>query len=618
MAYQINKTDGTLLTEIVDSAIDQTATDITLIGKNVSGYGEFINENFVKLLENFASETQPPNPITGQIWFDTAENRLKVYDGGSFKIGSGPIVSGTAPSSMVQGDLWIDSAENQLYFYDGTDMQLAGPLYKDSQGISGPQVETIYDTNNVARVIVKMWVGSVLIGIWSKEVLEFLPKTTIPGFTGSIGPGFNQGTLAGLKFNITATKADSLVDNSGNIVGPNAFMRTTQSTGTTGTISITNAIPLIMGITQNNEIRADASAFQIISNSSNQNFRLRVKTGSTTTDAITVATSTQKVGIFQSAPAYTLDVNGDVRIVGDLVVEGNTTTINTSNLVIEDHVIELAKNTDSTVSDNYADQGGIILKGTTDHKLTWDNATDSWQSTENFDIRGVAPRSYKINGVDVLEWTGTTYQLSSSVTKAPGINELNALTSITIGNLDVSGNEISSNNSNGDIVLNPSGTGNISASTSRIVDLADPTNPQDAVTVAYMESYVTGRPLVLSMDTTGLIDGDIAAYLDELAPYPTFAEGSQARVHCTEQNAQFTAISLSESIAPITTGDIVKYYTSVDKNGGTENQPVLEDIAISFTPFPASISVTRTTKLFQISSGVWVYNSLISGPTITP
>jgi len=53
MAYKINKTDGSLLVEIVDSTIDQTATDLTLIGKNVSGFGEYINENFVKLLENF-------------------------------------------------------------------------------------------------------------------------------------------------------------------------------------------------------------------------------------------------------------------------------------------------------------------------------------------------------------------------------------------------------------------------------------------------------------------------------------------------------------------------------------------------------------------------------------
>ena len=107
MTYKINKTDGSLITEVIDSAIDQTATDITLIGKNVSGYGEFINENFVKILENFANTSQPNNPLAGQLWFDTSENRLKVYDGLGFKNGSGPVVSGTAPTTAIQGDFWI-------------------------------------------------------------------------------------------------------------------------------------------------------------------------------------------------------------------------------------------------------------------------------------------------------------------------------------------------------------------------------------------------------------------------------------------------------------------------------------------------------------------------------
>mgnify|MGYP003348881638 CR=1 FL=1 len=54
MSYIINKTDGVVLTEIIDGVVDQTVTDITLIGKNSTSYGEFVNENFVHMLENFA------------------------------------------------------------------------------------------------------------------------------------------------------------------------------------------------------------------------------------------------------------------------------------------------------------------------------------------------------------------------------------------------------------------------------------------------------------------------------------------------------------------------------------------------------------------------------------
>ena len=72
MAYQINKTDGTIIATVADGQIDTLSTDITLIGKNYSGFGEAFNENLVKMLENFASTTAPLHPLKGQVWFDNA------------------------------------------------------------------------------------------------------------------------------------------------------------------------------------------------------------------------------------------------------------------------------------------------------------------------------------------------------------------------------------------------------------------------------------------------------------------------------------------------------------------------------------------------------------------
>ena len=114
MAYQINKTDGTLLVQLVDGSIDTATTDISLIGRNYSGFGESINENFVKMLENFANTASPSNPLTGQLRWDKSEAILKVWNGTQFTSAGGPIVSSSQPT-MVAGDLWIDNLNNQLY-----------------------------------------------------------------------------------------------------------------------------------------------------------------------------------------------------------------------------------------------------------------------------------------------------------------------------------------------------------------------------------------------------------------------------------------------------------------------------------------------------------------------
>ena len=111
MSYKLNKTDGTLLVDLIDGQIDTASTSITLVGKNYSGFGEFLNENYIKLLENFSNSTSPVNPITGQVWWDSSDSRLKVYNGTTFKAVGGPFVQPTQPT-MVAGDLWINNNIN--------------------------------------------------------------------------------------------------------------------------------------------------------------------------------------------------------------------------------------------------------------------------------------------------------------------------------------------------------------------------------------------------------------------------------------------------------------------------------------------------------------------------
>jgi hypothetical protein len=78
MAYTIVKSDGTVLTTIADGTINTTSTSLGLPGRNYAGYGQALDTNFVHVLENFADNTPPANPLRGQLWFNTNDNTLRV------------------------------------------------------------------------------------------------------------------------------------------------------------------------------------------------------------------------------------------------------------------------------------------------------------------------------------------------------------------------------------------------------------------------------------------------------------------------------------------------------------------------------------------------------------
>lgn len=78
MAYTIIKSDGTVLTTIADGTINTTSTSLALPGRNYAGYGQSQDTNFVHVLENFADSSPPPNPIRGQLWFNTNNSTLYV------------------------------------------------------------------------------------------------------------------------------------------------------------------------------------------------------------------------------------------------------------------------------------------------------------------------------------------------------------------------------------------------------------------------------------------------------------------------------------------------------------------------------------------------------------
>lgn len=183
MPYTINRYNGTKVTVVADGTIDNTL-DIKLIGKNYAGYGEIQNENFVFLLENFANNSQPSKPVSGQIWFDTANSRLKFYDGAKFRTTSTVEVSGVSPTGLISGDFWFDNAKNQLYTWNGTNFTLIGP-----QGVGQTTTQMVsaivYDTGGGAHSVIKAVANDSTLFVISPDG-EFLLDNTrnaITGFT---------------------------------------------------------------------------------------------------------------------------------------------------------------------------------------------------------------------------------------------------------------------------------------------------------------------------------------------------------------------------------------------------------------------------------------------------
>ena len=209
--YIINKTDGTIAAVVNEGVVDTTSTDLALIGKNYTVYGEIIAENFVKLLENFANTSPPTNPIVGQLWFDTTNEKLLVYDGVEFKNIINTSLLAAEPENPTQGDFWFDTTTDQLKFYANSSWVLVGPSYTSSQGVSGVVVETVNDNLGSPQTITSLYDANVRVAIISAN--SFTPSTTIPGYS-DLESGFN------LKAGSTITGANYLPsDTDGTING---------------------------------------------------------------------------------------------------------------------------------------------------------------------------------------------------------------------------------------------------------------------------------------------------------------------------------------------------------------------------------------------------------------
>ncbi len=366
MAYTINKTDGTTLATITDGTIDNS-TSLILFGKSYSGFGEALNENLVKLLENSASTSTPSAPIKGELWFDANTNQLKVYDGSSWKLSGGAKTSATAPTSPAAGDLWMDTDDDQVYIYTGSAWQLIGPVYTSGQTLSGWKIETLASAGG-DKVVSSMYVGNTRVAILSKET--FTPSVSQTGFA-SIKAGFTLNSTLGAVFEGTNTSATYIdtsgtTNSSGTLIAGGNFLRADAADTTTGALTIDNDTGVIIGDAQELTISVSSNNVTVAQTSQDKDLSFTINDGGVTKTPLKFTGTTGAVTIV-----------GNVDITGTLTVSGEYDAKNVAINTYDDAFIKLNNGNSET------DSGLIVETGDTDDaRMFYEVGTNRWMAGE--------------------------------------------------------------------------------------------------------------------------------------------------------------------------------------------------------------------------------------------
>ena len=303
MAYTITTTAGATLASIADGTVNSTATSLTLIGKNYAGYGIFLNENYIKLLENFTNPSAPNAPLTGQLWYDSTNALLKVYNGSIWKPISSSASGSSQPASPVTGDLWYDSANAQLKVWSGSAFITVGPSYTTTSGTSGAVVETILDSGSASHVVVKFFISNTVVGILSKDS-TFTPQTSISGFT-TIVPGFNlSSAIAGALFTGTVSTASTLQG-----ITASQFLRSDQAASSAYAVTVGS---LLVG--SDLTVATSSGDVNVTNGTSNKDLNLFINKGGVSTKAIGITGTNGRVVL-----------GNDLNVTGAANVTGTTT-----------------------------------------------------------------------------------------------------------------------------------------------------------------------------------------------------------------------------------------------------------------------------------------------------
>ena len=350
-----------------DGSLNQSDTSLTLVGKNYPGYGQVFETDLVHILENFAATSPPTNPIEGQLWFDTSNpnnKKLKINDGGVNGSRWTPIngiyQQPVEPTTVAIGDIWVDTANQQLNIFNGSTFTLIGPNYSDvTRTGSYPSVLTDVDGNEHNVVI--NYVNDNAIEIITSE--SFTPNPMIDGFS-SLSPGINissanVGTIGSPSY----PQINGIADSASNLqitipssqsVSANTFLRNDINQRMSGNLNIaTDGNSLQIGESPTFILSRDRQYNAIFSNIYNGGiftFKLN-DTAGIPKSVVTIVGENQRVGINNTGPVAELDVTGSLNV-------SSSATVNTL------YVTSTAENLEGLPNNAVQVQGGVGIKGT--------------------------------------------------------------------------------------------------------------------------------------------------------------------------------------------------------------------------------------------------------------
>jgi hypothetical protein len=375
MAYTINKTDGTVVTTITDGTVDNT-TSLQLFGKSYSGFGEALNENLVKLLENAASTAAPTAPLKGELWFDTTTNQIKVYDGTSFKPTGGAKSTTTLPTSPSAGDLWLDSGNDQVFVYTGDSRshqvndkwELVGPAFTAGQTESGWKIETLASSGG-DKVVSSMYAGGTRVAILSKET--FTPSASQAGFA-SIKAGLTLNSTLGAVFEGSTTEASSIdvsstSNTSATVIAGGNFLRADAADTTTGALTVDNDTGVIIGDAQELTISVSSNDVTIAQTSLDKDLSFTINDGGVT-----------KTPLAFTGASGNIALTGDVTITGNLNISGEYNSSVSNVSTYDDAFIKVNS------GNSEADAGLIVdTSDTDDARMFYDVSENYWSAGQN-------------------------------------------------------------------------------------------------------------------------------------------------------------------------------------------------------------------------------------------